>query len=212
MSGWSVFPFNESDVVDLIDYSCLNGWTMGNIAFSPTDAVRFGTLYSSIVAPRRGRRRHARVEELHRRLEPGPRGARLARNSAQILRNCAHFETLRPSSQVQYGLGLMNWPLQFRVNGTCAAPGCSPGMAEWRHIGHPGMDWGSGMLTNGHVPELALSVSIATSTAHGGMNASLTRVENERFLNGSAAPPSTRCSTSATRRWARPSDVLSDVR
>ena len=78
----------------------------------------------------------------------------------------------------------MNWPLQFRVNGTCAAPGCSPGMAEWRHIGHPGMDWGSGMLTNGHVPELALSVSIATSTAHGGMNASLTRVENERFLNG----------------------------
>ena len=41
VSGWSVFPFNESDVVDLIDYSCLNGWTMGNIAFSPADAVRF---------------------------------------------------------------------------------------------------------------------------------------------------------------------------
>ena len=161
VSGWSVFPFNESDVVDLIDYSCLNGWTMGNIAFSPADAVRF---WHALLVDR----------------------SLLGADGVAAMLAWKNFTGggWNPGNGVQYGLGLMNWPLQFRVNGTCAAPGCSPGMAEWRHIGHPGMDWGSGMLTNGHVPELALSVSIATSTAHGGMNASLTRVENERFLNG----------------------------
>jgi len=34
-------PLKPDDLYDLYDYSCLNGWTMGNIAVAPVDVVRF---------------------------------------------------------------------------------------------------------------------------------------------------------------------------
>jgi len=38
---------NESDFYDLYDESCLNGWTMGNIASAPLELVRFYQLLAS---------------------------------------------------------------------------------------------------------------------------------------------------------------------
>lgn len=40
-SGVTDGPFDPSNVQDLYDYSCLNGYTMGNIATTPTDVVKF---------------------------------------------------------------------------------------------------------------------------------------------------------------------------
>merc|ERR1711862_638702 len=39
-NSFTVHHFKESDLIDLYDYSCLNGWTMGNIAWAPIDAVK----------------------------------------------------------------------------------------------------------------------------------------------------------------------------
>jgi len=50
-------------------------------------------------------------------------------------------------------------------------------MANLTFVGHPGVDWGSAMPLGGFIPELNVSVSIA-SDAHGGMNMSLTQHYN----------------------------------
>jgi CubicO group peptidase (beta-lactamase class C family) len=164
VSGWSAAPFNKSDVVELSPYSCLNGWTMGNLATTPTDLTRF---YHALLV-RKTLLRHDALEAMLT-FHPMTGGG------------------WRPADTTGYGLGIMYDLMRFAVRGgacrppicDCASGTCS---ANLTFIGHAGQDWGSGVWV-GRMLELNASVAIAFNSGQGGLNASLTRYENAAFKN-----------------------------
>jgi CubicO group peptidase (beta-lactamase class C family) len=159
VSGWSAVPFNESDVVDLLPYSCLNGWTMGNIATTPIDLTRF---YHALLA-HKTLLRHDALE-------------------AMLTFHSMAGGGWTPGVDAGYGLGMMYNPMRLVVpSGTCGPPVCNCSrwqcVANLSFIGHPGEDWGSGVWV-GRLVELNASVAVASTSGHGGLNASLTQHQN----------------------------------
>jgi CubicO group peptidase (beta-lactamase class C family) len=160
-SGYAVVPFNSSDVVDLIDYSCLNGWTMGNVATTPLDMVKFW---------------HALLVD---------RSLLLPATLAQMMDFHQFSSGFSPGAGAGYGLGLMSVDQPMPVNGRCPPPLCICNFmsctANITVIGHMGMDWGSAMNFNGYVPQLGASVSMTTNALQG-LNSSLFTHENQMLL------------------------------
>lgn len=166
-SGRSDPRIRLSDFRDVIHDSCLNGWTMGNIATTPQDMVHF---YHALFV----------------------RGTLL---SPTWLKQMTQWQKLTtgfaPGSS--YGLGLfageLVLPLKgvYRCNGL---PACKcalfRGCALHAHtVGHPGLDYGSGMPLMAFVTELNISYAVAVNAGESpmGMNSSLSLFENFRVLD-----------------------------
>merc|ERR1712217_176789 len=162
-SGWMVVSFNTSDVINLADYACLNGWTMGNIALTTLDSVKF--LHTLLVD--RSPVSPASLEQMMQFRGFGGGG-------------------FTPGPDAGYGLGLMKTSVHFPVKGWCPPPlcNCSGSFCKLNltTIGHAGVDWGSDMFMNGHILQLEASVSIAFNALHG-LNSSLTVRDNMMLIS-----------------------------
>jgi len=155
---------SESDFIDLIDGSCLNGWTMGNLAAAPSDLTRFY---------------HALLDEQ-------------SILSAASLQQMMAWKPLSKgfSTGTPYGLGLMRQTMQIGVQGSSCGrlPDCTcdGGQCVWRtaNIGHPGADYGSTVMLVGHLPSLNLSFAVATNTGEQpmGINSTLGLFENRNLI------------------------------
>jgi len=150
------------DFKDLYELSCLNGWTMGNIATSPSELMLFyhELMNGHIVSP-----------------------ASLSRMmSFQSL--TTGFATGTP-----YGFGLMvneiRLPLE-NVRACNGLPGCKCSFFRCELqdvlIGHAGLDYGSGVPSIGYMPSLNLSFAIAINVGEVpiGMNSTLSTMTNYR--------------------------------
>jgi len=157
-SGWTVQYFNESDVVDLYSYSCLNGWTMGNIAFAAVDAVK---LWHALLVSK----------------------TMVKPESLELMKSWGAMSH-GWGAGMEYGSGLMKLDVGkgLRVKGKCPQPLCVCQYNQCRLnatlIGHMGADWGSSMPFNGHIPQLGASVAVAMTATFRGMNSSLSIHEN----------------------------------
>merc|ERR1712039_581953 len=157
-SGFAVKFFNQSDVVDLYSYSCLNGWTMGNIAYAPIDAVRIWQalfVNKSVVKP-------------------------------QTLQTMMSFQDTTGRFKADYGYGLMKQQMMVKVKGRCSPPlcVCKLGLScslNATMIGHQVADWASSALVNGWMPHLNASLTVALTSLFGGMNHTLTEHQNSNL-------------------------------
>jgi len=123
-------PLSPDDLYDLYYASCLNGWTMGNIAISPSDVSAF---YHSLFAKKI-----------------------INATSVESMMNW-HNMSGGWGASMRYGMGLLQFPnMQRDATGR-------PTNATYV-IGHPGIDWGSSMLTVGWYPNLNLSLALATNS------------------------------------------------
>ena len=153
---------------DFYNDSCLNGWTMGNIASSAIGVARF---FHALGAGELVSKEHLAMMQPNHVFTTG-----FAKCSTPS----------QPSNCLQYGLGLLSFPGRYKVDGTCTVDGCScggGGGCEWlvHSIGHPGQDWGSGFTLAGYFPQLGnLSIALATPTAIG-LNTNLTLGDNFGF-------------------------------
>ena len=168
-SGETDGPFDPRNVQDLDDYSCLNGYTMGNIATSPSDVVRF---YSALS------------------------GGRIV--SSKSLGEMRTFQALtngyNPPPGTPYGMGLILQTMKFKLissstsSATCKKHSslcsclfniCKTHIQTW---GHPGLDWASGMPFLGVVDDLNMTYAMGFDS-YGGFNSSLTYAENKATYN-----------------------------
>ena len=159
-------PFDPTTVSDLIGYSCLNGYTMGNIATTPTDVVNF---YSALA--------NGRIV------------------SMESLAEMQSYQSLtkgyNPPPGTPYGLGLLTFPMQFPLKNTSSLSkncqkysdqckcklivACKSHFQMW---GHPGLDWASGMPFLGVIPSLNMSFAMAFNSYHG-FNKTMTYLDNQ---------------------------------
>ena len=168
-SGRVDSALHASDFVDLYDASCLNGWTMGNGAHAPSDLTRFyQALFTGKVV------------------------------SADSLRQMMDWKPLTVgfSPGTPYGLGLMKQgpikiPLQDGVR--CrGASGCKCILFRCFFAGtllsHAGLDYGSGFPFLGWIPEVNVSLALASNTGEFpmGMNSSMGVLENSGLINVAA--------------------------
>ena len=150
------------DFVDLFDASCLNGWTMGNVATTPSDMTRLyqAAFNGEIVTP-------------------------------ASLKQMQEWQALTTgfAKGAPYGLGLFAQPVTLPIVGTdckgfdaiCKCKlfkGCSYVDVQ---IGHPGLDYGSGFPSVlGHYA--GLNASLAAAFTNGeepmGMNFTMGVLEN----------------------------------
>jgi len=168
-SGETDGPFDPTNVQDLDDYSCLNGYTMGNIATSPSDVVRF---YSALA------------------------GGRIVSNKS--LGEMRTYQALtagyNPPPGTPYGLGLLKQSMKFKLISTstssaackkynslcsCLFNICRTHINTW---GHPGLDWASGMPFLGVISDLNMTFAMGFDS-YGGFNSSLTYTENKETYN-----------------------------
>ena len=162
-SGQIDGPMDPTKFLDLQNFTCLNGWTMGNIALTPSDAVRF---YSALA------------------------GGRIV--SPDSLAQMRTFLPLtagyNPPPGTPYGLGLLQQDQIFPLKGvTSFSKACIKPFCQCKAIvacyfnatgwGHPGLDWGSGMPWLAHVPSLNLSFAMAFNS-YSGNNRTMTYDEN----------------------------------
>jgi len=164
-SGRADPKVSPRDFVDLIDASCLNGWTMGNIATTPREATQW---YHALFA-----------------------GQILTSSSLKAMMT---FEKLTVgfAAGASYGLGLFHDELVLPLKGIhlCRGlPGCECGLFTGCHfraetVGHAGLDYGSGMPLIGFLPALNLSYAVAVNVGEStmGMNTSMGLLENVGFL------------------------------
>ena len=165
-SGKADPVLSEEDFVDLYPMSCLNGWTMGNIATTPSEATQF---YHALF------------------------GGEIV--SASGLKAMTSWKPLTTgfAKGVPYGFGLMaqQFVIPLDVN-RCPddAPLCKCRFLqgcrlEAYQIGHPGLDYGSGMPAIGYVLGLNISYAVASNTGESvmGMNSTLGVAENLDVLD-----------------------------
>ena len=130
------------DFDDIANASCLNGWTMGNIAAPPVEvATMLYALFGS--------------------------GATLPRLvSAASLAAMLNFTHMTQGFQVgmAYGLGLMTKTFPCAV-GACKANGTTA------TVGHVGVDWGSSAPVNEYSPAFDFAINLAVN-GDGGRNCS----------------------------------------
>lgn len=158
---------------DFYNDSCLNGWTMGNIASSAVGVARF---FHALGAGELVSNEHLAMMQPNHVFTTG-------------FAKCP--TPSQPDNCLQYGLGLLSFPGVYKVDGACTVNGCKcgggggggSGGCEWsvHSIGHPGQDWGSGFSLAGYFPQLGnLSIALATPTAIG-LNTNITLSENFAF-------------------------------
>jgi hypothetical protein len=126
-------PSVPSDFTDLFGDSCLNGWTMGNIAATTRDVARFFFLL-----------------------------AKAKLTSAASLADMRTYHNLTQgfgAGRGSYGLGLLN--LSFRGGPQRDSTGATVNWTDsWGHLGE---DWGSEIQYNGYYPNLGVSMAMATN-------------------------------------------------
>lgn len=161
-----------TDFVDIYPLSCLNGWTMGNVATTPTDVVRvFHALFSGALISASSLRQMLSFEKFTTGFEPG----------------------------AAYGLGLFAFPVQIPVEGrSCAgyeAAGCKCRLFRGCHfeadlVGHPGLDYGSGFPIAFFVTGINATIALASNTGEScmGMNTTLGVLENMQLSNNAYCP------------------------
>jgi len=167
-SGVTDGPFDPSNVQDLYDYSCLNGYTMGNIATTPTDVVKF---YAALTTGRIVSKKSLAEMQTYEKLTAG----------------------YQPPPGTPYGLGLMTYPLSFWLKNTsslsknckkypefckCESAKSKSCKGHFQMWGHPGLDWASGMPFLGAISGLNMSFAMAFDSYHG-FNSSMTFLENK---------------------------------
>ena len=135
------------DIKDITEFSCLNGWTCGNVAAAARDTAAF---YFELLSP----------------------GSRILSASSQ--QQMQRFEPLTQGwfPGLPYGLGLMKTSVQVKVvNGTgkAASDPASPAYL----VGHGGEDWGSGGSLVGYNPHHGFGFAVAMGSMTG-MNCSTT--------------------------------------
>jgi CubicO group peptidase (beta-lactamase class C family) len=149
------------DFVDLYELSCLNGWTMGNIATNPSELMRF---YHEVFIG----------DEL---LSPAAKS-----QMVDFKPLTTGFATGTP-----YGFGLMMTHISLPLRGVSSCnglPGCKCSHSrchfEDYQIGHAGLDYGSGVPRIGHMPSLNISYAIAINVGEEpiGMNSTLSSLQN----------------------------------
>lgn len=160
-SGRTDPTLDLSDFLDLYGMSCLNGWTMGNIATTPSEVTSF---YHALFAE----------------------GAILSQASLAQMKAFLPLTT-GFASGIGYGFGLMERPMSLslrNVHSCGTLPACQ---CEFRRCalvthgyGHAGLDYGSGMPQIGFLPELNISYSVAYNVGESpiGMNATMGLYEN----------------------------------
>lgn len=171
-SGRTDIQLSQGDFVDLFDYSCLNGWTMGNIAATPADVTRFyHALFQGQIISEASLAQMMAWKPLTTGFEPG----------------------------MPYGLGLMYGEIRLPLaTHTCAnleQYGCEchlfVGCAlKVPYYSHAGLDYGSGMELLGWITKVNVSFALASNTGEMpmGMNSSLGVMENERIMYASYCP------------------------
>ncbi len=162
-SGRADGVVSEEQFVDLYSTSCLNGWTMGNIAAAPSDITRF---YHALFG-----------------------GQLLSPRSVAQMMEWMPL-TVGFSTGTPYGLGLMLQNVQATVDHSCGRlPDCfcAYGKCEWntQRLNHVGVDYGSGFYYLGYLPSLGVSFAIATNTGEQpmGMNSTIGVLENQALLS-----------------------------
>lgn len=152
---------------DLYVDSCLNGWTMGNIASSALNLARFFHSFSA------GKLVNQSTVDM---MMPN-------HVLTQGFAACGTPNT--PENCLNYGLGTIAYPYAYGVDGPCTHAGCkcagSKCSFSMRGTGHPGQDWGSGMPTAAFFPVLGNVTVTLGLTASSGMNSSMTIGENYGF-------------------------------
>ena len=172
-SGKSDPMLHESDFVDVYNGSCLNGWTMGNIATSPAGVTKF---YHALF---------------------GGEGQILKPETVPLMMEWKPLTT-GFSPGTQYGFGLMLGQLTVPIDlpkrqcGTlpfckCSIFGCA---FQTYTVGHAGLDYGSGMALIGYMMGLNVSYAVASNTGESpmGMNSSMTESQNGNFLGSVYCP------------------------
>ena len=159
-------PLRESDFVDLYDDSCLNGWTMGNIATTPSEVTKFyHALFTEKIV------------------------------SAESIKQMTTWKPLTTgfARGAPYGFALFLQQVKLPLDGVkrCnGLPYCKCSLfrgCEFQvdAVGHPGLDWGSGMPNVGLLVDLNISYAMASNTGENtmGMNTSIGVMENYGVLN-----------------------------
>ena len=160
---------NASDFYDLFNESCLNGWTMGNIAIAPRSLVRF---YAALFS---GERSEVLAPEYF----------------AQMQQWTPVTDGWTPGGS--YGAGLIYSPgnvkggVRFKVKGRCPAPQCDCSLLGGCYtnltiVGHPGVDFGSAIPDPGWLPRYNVSIALAVNSLTG-LNTSMTVEENGDFYS-----------------------------
>lgn len=169
-------PIAEDQFVDIDGLSCLNGWTMGNVACTAGDLARF---YANLA-----------------------NGRLVAPGSLAAMHDWRNMSGPLPGSAggaaARYGLGQFELMVRLSINATdcpddlpyCrCGPGSYPVKGQrqcWFNPpawGHGGLDWGSGFPLNGYVPALGLSFALGSNVGEGfplGMNSSLSYEDNRQ--------------------------------
>ena len=175
-SGRADSALSASDFTDLYNASCLNGWTMGNIATTPSELTRF---YHAVFAE----------------------GGVISADSVAQMQHWEKFTTgFSPGSP--YGLGLFEQPLRVPLKAkwpegcpkeakeVCKCELFTGCQLEATYIGHPGLDYGSGFPLVGFVKGLNLSFAIGSNTGENpmGMNYTLGTMENGQFISSVFCP------------------------
>ena len=183
-AGQSDGPLIWSDIVDLADYSCLNGWTMastpckgaldtrpltrsaqGNIAISPKDLVHF---YQALA-----------------------RGHLVSPASLGEMKHWLPLTTGRdPPAGTPYGLGILKQNTYYRLESqpaSCERPLCVAYQGgfylNFTGFAHPGLDWASGAAEVLFAENLNISMALAFNS-YTGLNTTLTRLENKLLVGG----------------------------
>ena len=88
--------------------------------------------------------------------------------------------------QGEYGLGLLRQPMPFPTRGPCPPPLCACDadgcVSNATLVGHPGMDWGSGMPISGSLPDFNATIGVAVNALLG-MNTSMDLRQANLFLS-----------------------------
>jgi len=171
-SGKSDAALSAADFTDLYDASCLNGWTMGNIATAPSELTRF---YHATFAA----------------------GAVI---NATSVGQMQHWEPLTTGFNrgTPYGLGLFHQTVRVPVKAkscdgfesVCKCHWLGGCLLELTTIGHPGLDYGSGFPLIGFVQQLNLSYALGSNTGESpmGMNYTMGALENSQMIRSLYCP------------------------
>lgn len=157
--GIADHKLDPNNYTDLYHYSCLNGWTMGNIATSPSDVMRF---YHSI----------ATTQIIN------------STTLSQMLTFKPLTAGQSPPAGTPYGLGVLQSEFSTTpINSTtCDCTHCvsfnGRCYVNASGFGHPGLDWASGMPDLGWYPNLDAGYALAFNS-YNGMNATMGTLENK---------------------------------
>ena len=138
-AGADVVVFRCAEIFDFIEYSCLNGWSMGNAATSGRDLAQF---FRDLFAPPR--------PSLPPRL--------LNRSTVAAMQSFVNL-TNDWCSTCQYGLGLFKED-QYEISARSKPE-------QLYMVGHAGTNWASNAELSSYNPHFDFGIALATNSATG---------------------------------------------